>query len=256
VQSVILQLADAGDGKPQLMHLRPGDSVTFGRGAPGCPVDVELPYDGVSRRAGHICAVGDYWTLSNLSQHTTYLVENLEGAGEHIKVSPRRLGAPVAFELSRLLLPVTDGTYEIKVFAPQHAYADEGQPLDVGEPTVAPFSLNHEAKYFRVLVALCEPRLREGGSVAVPSARQVCGRLASAEGYEQLTTAAVHYHVEYLATAKFRLKGPVAVEGAERMLWRRDAVVATALRFNLVREEHLALLPKAGRARSAAHADG
>src|SRR5207245_2665085 len=96
-------------GKPQLLRLGPGERATFGRGAPGTPVDIPLPAPGVSRVAGEITAAEDYWRLSNFSRSLTCVVENLEGAGEHIKVAPGRLGAPVPFEFSRVVLPLADG---------------------------------------------------------------------------------------------------------------------------------------------------
>jgi hypothetical protein len=50
---------------------------------------------------------------------------------------------------------------EVIVFAPQHRFVDRQlAPFD-GETTTSPFALDETAKYFLVLVALCEPRLRK-----------------------------------------------------------------------------------------------
>jgi serine/threonine-protein kinase len=146
--------------RPRLLRLGPGETADFGRGAPGRPVPVALPDPGVSRCAGQITAAEDYWRLSNFSRLVTYVVENLEGAGEHVKVAPGRLGAPVPFEFSRVVLPSRDGEACFKVFAPQHAYLDGQQGPGGGEPTMSPFALDPTSKYFLVLLALCEPRLR------------------------------------------------------------------------------------------------
>lgn len=77
-----------GSTRPALLHLGPGEVAEFGRGEPGRPVAIPLSDQGVSRRAGEITAAEDYWRLSNFSSSATYVVENLEGAGEHVKVAP------------------------------------------------------------------------------------------------------------------------------------------------------------------------
>ncbi len=222
--------------------MSPGQSVEFGRGTPGTPLPVPLHDSGVSRCAGQITATEDYWRLSNYSPRDTYVVENLEGAGEHIKVAPCRIGAPVPFELSRVILPAVEGSAEFKVFAPQHAYKEPDCDPKAGEPTGVPFSLDPTSKYFLVLLALCEPRLRCPSSAAVPGVGDVLDRLRPLPACADLTRSAVNYHIDYLATAKLRLReepgeGPVTGSG------KRSRLVAFALRFDLVREEHLSLLP-------------
>lgn len=227
--------------RPRLLHMSPGQSAEFGRGAPGAPLPIPLHDPGVSRCAGQITAVEDYWRLSNYSSVATYVVENLEGAGEHIKVAPGRIGAPVPFELSRVVLPSVGDPVEFKVFAPQHAYADPGCDPSSGEPTATPFSLNPTAKYFLVLLALCEPRLRSASSAAVPGVGGVVERLRPLPSCHDLTRSAVNYHIDYLVTTKLRMReerdGPSGDGG------KRERLVSLALRFDLVREEHLSMLP-------------
>lgn len=230
------------EGAPQLLRLGPGDTAEFGRGAPGSELPVPLPDPGVSRRAGEITAAGDYWRLSNFSHSVTYAVENLEGAGEHVKVSPGRLGAPVPFEFSRVVLPSRDGvSCSFKVFAPEHSYLDGTMDSRVGEPTMSPFALDPSAKYFLVLLALCEPRLRQSSSGAVPGVSEVLERLRPLASCRDLTRTAVNYHIDYLTSVKLRLR--TSAEPADD--WeggKRDQLVSFALRFDLVREEHLPLL--------------
>lgn len=106
-------------GKPGLLHLGPGDVVDLGRGpAVGGGSSITLDDPGISRRAGQLEAAGDHWRLSNFSRSVSYVVENLEGAGEYITVAPGRLGAPVLFEFSRVVLPALTKTAASKVFAP------------------------------------------------------------------------------------------------------------------------------------------
>ncbi len=236
-----LRHPDDPEPAPKLLHMGPGETAEFGRGAPGCPVAVPLHDPGVSRYAGQIAAAEDYWRLSNYSATATYVVENLEGAGEHIKVAPGRIGAPVPFELARVILPAAEGSAEFKVFAPQHAYRDPACDPSGGEPTTVPFSLDPTAKYFLVLLALCEPRLRSSLSTAVPGVGEVVDRLRQLPACSDLTRSAVNYHIDYLATAKLRLNDDADTSAGHG--GKRGGLIALALRFDLVREEHLALLP-------------
>lgn len=235
----------APPGRPALLHLGPGEVAEFGRGEPGRPPAIPLTDQGVSRRAGEVTAAEDYWRLSNFSTSATYVVENLEGAGEHVKVAPGRLGAPVPFEFSRVLLPALGEPVAFKVFAPQHAYL-EGEPAaSEGEMTVSPFALDPTSKYFLVLLALCEPRLRSPSAAVVPGVTDVLARLRSLPSCRGLTRSAVNYHIDYLVATKLRLRDTPdeAPDDAARAGGKREELVALALRFDLVREEHLALLP-------------
>jgi serine/threonine-protein kinase len=129
------------------------------------------------------------------------------------------------------------------VFAPQHSYADAEYPDGLaGDRTAPAFPLDETAKYFLILVALCEPRLRDSSTVALPTADEVVQRLREHERCRDLTRAAVNHHVDYLAVTKLRVKDPRPGAG-ERLDWKREALVSIALRFGLVREEHRRLLP-------------
>lgn len=226
-----------GSGEAEALDLDEGAELTFGRGE----VDLVLDDPGVSRLAGRIRAAGDHWLISNLSRGSTYVVENPEGAGEFVKVPPRRLAMPVPFEFSRVVLPTRTSTVDFLVFAPSHLYADPDIPADqVGEATMLPFPLDVTAKYFLVLVALCEPRLRDAAAVAIPTVPEIIDRLSGLESCRDLSRSAVNFHIDYLAGTKLRVKEPG--EGAKAD-WQRAALVSLVLRFNLVREEHLALLP-------------
>ncbi|CAL9345745.1 serine/threonine protein kinase [Streptomyces sp. enrichment culture] len=257
METIIVQLPDlmpsprGGPGRPELLHLGPGDVVDFGRALPGSGgVAIALDDPGISRRAGQVEAAGDYWRLSNFSRTVSYAVENLEGAGEYLTVAPGRLGAPVPFEFSRVVLPALTGTAGFKVFAPQHAYLGEESADGLGEQTVHPFALDPTAKYFLVLVALCEPRLRDASDTALPGAGEIVDRLRPLPSCRDLTRSAVNYHIDYLALTKLRLDtGEEGAPGAEggRTGAKRARLASVALRFGLVREEHLGLLPRRSR---------
>ncbi|MFD7388998.1 serine/threonine protein kinase [Streptomyces sp. NPDC059852] len=236
----------AGTGAPDLLRLEPGDTAEFGRDRPGGRTGpfVALRDPGVSRRAGLLEAARDYWRLSNFSAGTAYVVENMENGGEYLTVAPGRLGAPVPFEFSRVVLPAPDGGAGFTVFAPQHAYLDERDTPGADERDAHPFALDVTAKYFLVLVALCEPRLRGVPDGAPPGAGDIARRLSPLDGSGGLTRSAVNYHIDYLARAKLPLDlDEHAGGGAGRTGAKRARLASLALRFGLVREEHLALLP-------------
>ncbi|WP_187645728.1 serine/threonine protein kinase [Streptomyces sp. TRM49041] len=229
------------------LRLGPGEVARFGRGSTTSPVELRLFDEAISRLAGEIRVTDDHWQLSNHSTSQSYLVENPEGAGEYLRVPPRRAGAPIPFEFSRVVLPTRgDSAVAFQVFAPDHVYLDpDGTGGPLGSRTVMAYSLDETAIYFLVLVALCEPRLRDESPVAVPTTPQIVERLGGHAACERLTARAVSSHIDYLAEEKVRVGVPAEDEhrrGARRN-GKREALVGLALRFGLVREEHLALLP-------------
>jgi hypothetical protein len=253
-ESVIVQCPVPDRRDQEILRLAPGEDATFGRGRPGHPVRLRIDHPGVGWLAGRITAAQDHWLLSNLSVDRTYLVENPEGAGEHVKVAPRRLDAPIPFELARVVLPVDPAPLEFVVFAPPPRLADHSAPSTPdGTTTTALFSLDETAKYFLILTALCEPRLRDGSSAALPTDPQILDRLRRLPSCRHLTRSAVNFHLDYLARSKLRLDRPGAAE-RPRLAGRRAALASFALRFDLVRDEHLDLLPPPGSRRGEAGA--
>ncbi|SER35780.1 hypothetical protein SAMN04487983_101529 [Streptomyces sp. yr375] len=219
------------------MRLAPGERLTFGRSAQAN--DLEIPHEGVSRRAGEITAQGAFWILSNFSRDQTYVVENPEGAGEHIKVAPGRLDAPVPFEFARIVLPAAGDLLTFEVWAPRHDYLGTASGLD-GAPTAPAFSLDRGKRYFAVLAALCEPRLRGEPHAPLPTVDQVVARLRP--GWPAASRTSVQWNIDYLAV-KLRLKpGPDTAEPGPRLNGKKESLVSMALRFDLVREDDLAVL--------------
>jgi hypothetical protein len=233
------------ESEPLSLRLGPGDVARFGRGSVSVPVDLRLADPAVSRLAGEIRVTEDHWQLSNLSASQTYVVENPEGAGEYFRVPPRRAGAPVPFEFARVILPAGGRPVSFQVFAPDHVYVGTSQVGDMaGTGTLAGFSLDETSTYFLVLVALCEPRLRDESTVTVATTPQIVERLRNQPGCERLTARAVSSHIDYLAEQKLRISAPGTGSGQSvRRNGKRESVAGLALRFGLVREEHLELLP-------------
>jgi hypothetical protein len=243
MESVIVQYPVPGERRQVVVRLGPGEDATFGGGADRQPVRLWIQQPGVPALAGRITATEDHWLLSNLSRDRTYLVENPEGAGEHVKVAPRRLAAPIPFELAQVAIPTDQGTAEFVVFAPPHRFAERGGvPAADGDAGAAAFSLDEGAKYFLVLTALCEPRLRDGSSSALPTDLEVVDRLRPLPACRRLTRSAVNFHLDYLAKFKLRVRERAGAD-RRRLEWRRAALVSFVLRFDLIRREHLALLP-------------
>uniref|UniRef100_UPI003C7A06A1 serine/threonine protein kinase n=1 Tax=unclassified Streptomyces TaxID=2593676 RepID=UPI003C7A06A1 len=243
------------DGEPRAdavtLRLGPGEVARFGRGPASVPVELRLDDPAISRLAGEIRVTDDHWQLTNHSTAHSYLVENPEGAGEYLRVPPRRIGAPIPFEFSRVVLPTRgEATVSFQVFAPDHLYLDpDAMGVPWGNRTVTAYFLNETATYFLVLVALCEPRLRDQSRVAVPTTPRIVERLSGHLASGELTARAVSSHIDYLAEEKLRVGAPDSpVRGrSDRRNGKREEIVGLALRFGLVREEHLALLPPLAR---------
>jgi len=219
------------------LRLAPGERLTFGRSA---DCDVEIPHKGVSRRAGEITAQGAFWILSNLSREQTYVVENPEGAGEHIKVGPGRLDAPVPFEFSRIVLPAAGDLLPMEVWAPRHDHLRAEADRPDGDTTAPAFSVDRTKRYFAVLAALCEHRLRGEPHAPLPTVDQVVERLSP--NWPAASRTSVQWNIDYLAV-KLRLKpGPDEADTGPRLNGKKESLVSLALRFDLVREDDLVVL--------------
>ncbi|MFG3256664.1 FHA domain-containing protein [Streptomyces sp. NPDC048172] len=250
--SIIVVPTGSEDPGAQI-RLGAGEPLTFGRDPRGCGADGQeryLTFDdpGISRSAGRISATETFWTLSNFSASHTYVVENPEGAGEYLKVVPGRLNAPVPFEFARVVLPTADRLLTLDVWAPRHDFLDPAARCVDGEQTTLAFPLDHSKRYFQVLTALCEPRLRGEPHAPLPTVTRIVERLRPV--WPTVTTASVHWNIDYLAV-KLRLKpGPDAAGSGStpRLNGKKEALVSLALRFDLVREEGLRALGPDGAA--------
>ncbi|MEQ4718021.1 hypothetical protein [Nonomuraea sp. B19D2] len=187
-------------------------------------------------------------TLSNLTTSTTYAVENLEGGAELVKVRPRQLDLVIPFEMSRILIPTSAGVTELTVYAPPPRLLQ----MDLAtRAMVSSIHLDKTSKYFLVLVALCEPRLRGSSMAAVPSLREVVERLRGVDQFKDANRSSVNYHIDYLAVRKLPVGQWSKCEDDGPKHSKREALVAFALRFDLVSEEDLRLLPPSSASRRA-----
>ncbi|MCX4905999.1 FHA domain-containing protein [Streptomyces sp. NBC_00878] len=239
----VIVVPPGGTGSGDQIHLSAGEKLVFGRSAR--EGGLTIAHEGVSRVAGEITAHRAFWILSNLSQDQTYVVENPEGAGEHIKVAPGRLDAPVSFEFSRVVLPAAGELLSFDVWAPRHTYSRTAHPGVSGATTAAAFSLDRTKRYFAVLAALCEPRLRGEPHAPLATSDQLVERLRPS--WPAASRSSVYWNIDYLAV-KLRLRpGPDTAEPGPRLYGKKESLVSLALRFDLVREDDLVVLAPAPR---------
>ncbi len=77
---------------------------------------------------------------------------------------------------------------------------------------------------------------------AVPSVRETVERLKDTYRIRKANRSSISYHIDYLADQKLPVNERAKYLYRARMHSKHEALVAFALRFALVREEHLALL--------------
>ncbi|WP_149826427.1 FHA domain-containing protein [Streptomyces tailanensis] len=236
--SVIVVPPSCGSVDGQI-RIATGERIAFGRAA--TDDGLTIAHEGVPRVAGEITAHRNFWLLSNFSEDQTYVVENPEGAGEHIKVVPGRMDAPVPFEFSRVVLPAAGDLLTFDVWAPRHVFRSIERHGLSGAATVPAFALDRTKRYFAVLAALCEPRLRGESRAPLPAVEQLVERLRPT--WPTVSRSAVYWNIDYLAV-KLRLRpGPdTADPGSPRLNGKKESLVSLALRFDLVREDDLTAL--------------
>ncbi|MBX9397040.1 FHA domain-containing protein [Streptomyces sp. TRM72054] len=220
------------------IRIAPGEQLPFGRD--GSHGGLTIGHEGVSRVAGEITAHQDFWLLSNRSEDQTYVVENPEGAGEHIKVAPGRVDAPVPFEFARVVLPAAGDLLTFDVWAPRHTFHSVARHGLPGTLTAPAFTLDRTKRYFAVLAALCEPRLRGEPHAPLPAVEELVERLRPV--WPAVSRSTVYWNIDYLAL-KLRLRpGPDTAEPGRRVNGKKESLVSLALRFDLVREDDLVVL--------------
>lgn len=216
----------------QLAH---GESSGFGRGGDGMRVHLLFAAGdrAVARRAGIIESLGYHWRLTNTSGTRTYVVEHTDPVSGFVQVRPGGRGMVIPFETSRVRIPGADREYRFLVLVPEIPFQPPRSQSEE-HSSLAPFGLDPWNGYFRVMVAFCEPRLRDPSCLRIPSTNEVSRRLDA-------SVSAVNGQITYLLEEKLRLphsgKGP-------GVAWRQRVLVDYALRFGLVTKEHLHVLPE------------
>lgn len=218
-----------------------GGALVFGGDAR--VADLVIPGERTPGVVGRVTAGGDYWTIRNAAPETAVLVENASG-NDFVSI-PAGMEMPVPFTSSRVLVFGSTGIFGFSVRAAAHPVSDPASPRPMatgGTPL-----LNHDAKYFGVLVALCEPALRYGLMTELPTSGEIVQRLRRLPSYRSITSVAVDFHLHYLVTRKLSVfvNAYSSIVGAPAPVVarsRRTALVQLALRFNLVERRDLSLL--------------
>lgn len=230
---ITIQTDFEGGREIESCHLELGESRSFGRGGVGSKVDIALAPDdrAVSRLAGTVTAGDGYWYADNYSNSRAYVVDHADRTLGYVQVAPGAVHVPIPFEISRIRLPGTERDHTFLVMAPQ--------PLGLGGPslegeeesTQSPYRLDTRTTYFRALVALCEPRLRDSASREIPVVREVAERL-------RISPAAVNGNLQYLIEEKFKIDH----RRRQGVAWKQHALVDKAIQLGLVHNDHLRLL--------------
>lgn len=241
MNALIVESPAGASRAPRSIEVGDDQEVTFGRGGAETPVDLPLEDPGVEPVAGRIRAAAGFWLLTNLSQVRSYVVENGEGGGEYVRVPPGRLEMPIPFTCARVTMASANGLLSMTVTAPEPTYLHTPEPNAGVDPMAAAFALDESSKYFLVLVALCEPRLRDSSSMRIPNTSEIVHRLQRVASCRKFTSAAVNFHIRYLVR-KLQIRERKEGDSRSRPGWQREAMVSRAMRFGLARKEHLRLL--------------
>jgi hypothetical protein len=155
--------------------IEPGASLSFGRDALGHAVDLTVSGSPrVSRRAGVLEPTPYGVLVTNTGSNPIFVRLGIEPASISLRPGQAYL---VTTGLARVTFAGVSDYFEIDV-------GEEGRPggaVDertmAGEPTMSAFGLNEETAYYRCLVALCEPTLRNPQSPWIPTSAQIAERL-------------------------------------------------------------------------------
>lgn len=220
---------------PKRLDLREGERFDFGRDP-----STGAFKSGVQPVLGSIEVEGGRLVVSNYTASTTFAIENLEGGTELVKARPRHVRMTVPFEMFRILIPAGLTMLELTAFGPEPPMLHADHATENADSAIP--QLDTASKYFAVLVALCEPRLRGNSMAAVPSVQELVARLRETELFKLANRSSINYHIDYLVDQKIPVTQWAKYGDQGRRHSKREALVAFALRFDLVGEHHLDLL--------------
>lgn len=229
-----------GDGSAAAAHhLATGERLMFGAcGCGACEFDLVVPVGPVGPAMGRISARRDHWRLDNLGSPPLVVVD-LERPQNQVTVGRGHAGVAVPFELARIH---DSGQPLATVFGPEPSVLQRTvSPCPAVQRTRQSCYLDPDTTYFAVLVALCEPRLSPLAGAATTTAAVLPTSVEIARSLARrgipITTRAVDAHIEYLVD-KLGLRSAEPATRARRS-WRKEALVGTALRRELVAPDYL-----------------
>jgi serine/threonine-protein kinase len=241
----ILTIDHAGERRT----LRPGDALAFGRAPASASATGDEPHLGLSanprlhQRAGLVEVDGAGWVLTNTGRWLHLRVVEV-GGPNRLDLQPGR-AARVPYARCRIEATTGDETVGFRADCP---FLDRGpgvaEPAQAGS-TVQGLGLDREAGYFRALVALCAPRLRNPQSDEVAPVGEIVRVLNRASGEpERVTAKAVERRLAHVRR-KLGIGATDAYGGSAAGLEVRDAARLLAdlvLRTGAVTAADLAIL--------------
>ena len=241
--------------------LRPGDAFAFGRSpatpppSPSAPGEVaggaedDEPHLGLSsnprlhQRAGLVEVDAAGWVLTNTGRWLHLRVVE-QGGPNRLDLQPGR-AARIPYPRCRVEVTTGDESVGFDADCPfLDRTTDPGQPALAGS-TVQGLGLDRDAGYFRAVVALCAPRLRDPQSDEIASVGQIVRDLnASPVEPERVTAKAVERRLAHVRR-KLGIGAADAFGGSAAGLEVRDAARVLAdlvLRTGAVTPDDLARL--------------
>lgn len=154
-----------------------GAVLSFGRGAPGWPVDLQVSGNSrVSRQAGTVEATPYGMLISNTGSNPIFIRRGDAPTAVSLRPGQAYL---VTGERARITFPGVSDYFEVE---PAGLIGEPPSPAGqertiAGERTTSAFGLNPDTAYFRCLIALCEPTLRYPDAPWIPTSTQIAQRL-------------------------------------------------------------------------------
>ena len=163
-----------------------GDEVTFGRDqgdGPGVDAGAGVPHLALSTsarlhaHAGRIEALDDGWLLVNEGRWLHLRVVPRDGADSTDVTPGRTLRVP--WPSVRVEVATGEEVVSVEVDCPLLATEAPASGAVPAGDTVRALDLDRDAGYFRALVALCAPRLRDPSTPEVPTVAEVARTLSA-----------------------------------------------------------------------------
>lgn len=233
------------------VDLAPHEHLTFGRSdanattQAGAGPHLELSADrALHAHAGTVEAGDGSWWVTNTGRWLRIRLAEVGGPGAAEVVPGRSLRVP----WPRCRLEINTGTetigFEVEVNAGSRPAPEAAAPLPSGE-TVGGLGLDRQAGYFRALVALCAPQLREPGCGRVATAAEIAQALNRLPAEpERVTAKAVERRLAHVRS-RVGIGGSDADGVSAAGLEQRDAaasLVDLALRTGTVTQADLAVV--------------
>jgi hypothetical protein len=215
-------VVDLGD---RAVDLGPGDVVTFGRDDSAEPGEVTAhlglsPNPRLHAHAGVIEVAPDGWTLRNTGRWLHLGLIEIGGPNRADLAPGRALRVP--YHRCRVEVSTGDEVVGFEATCPALGEHDPVAPLPSGA-TVGGLGLDRSAGYFRALVALCEPRLRDPASDALATTAEIARALnGSGAEPDRVTAKAVERRLAHVRR-KLSLGAADPYGGSAAGLEARDA---------------------------------